>query len=306
MGIISDITSGLVNIITNIFHFDREETIWAKAFFDSEGQGCSNENNENFSIDSNNVQLNSKDIEIQSANEHKFLQTDEGLPIAQVNGLLDSINNLPNGLCDALIKDGWEIRLVDMTSQEFTVAQGYENRTDEISGITRESSRVIEICNLSSCCKEANLYEMTKNVIGHELGHVIDVMFGHLSNSVEWHNAFECDKENFMPTQARFLDDVPDSFKSFFTTFPEEAFAETIGKYVTDGSNFGTTSDTMLIPEMCQYVTNVFDSLSDYFDESKNISFNDFFSKVNPNTDMDTHNFNDYITPKDAPSYKDF
>lgn len=308
MGIISEITSGMVKVFTGITMNDSDMSIWMKSHFEKEGQGSKSENGEHFNIDGEKVQLNDKDIEVQVANEQKFLQIDSNIHETQIDGLLKCINNLPDGFCDALIKDGWEIRMVDMTPREFTIAYGYGNRTDDIAGITNPVEKYIEIPNLYSINDSVeSLLSQTQSVIGHEIGHVIDKTFGMLSNTSEWTDAFNSEKQDFIRLDARdFTAGIGVSVSSFFQTYKEEAFAETISKYLMDGDKFGSTFDTMLTPQMCQYISNMFEAIGNYLDESKGISFNDFFSELNPNTNMETHNYNETEHDENVPNYKTF
>lgn len=313
MGALSDITSGKVevNLVTSIF--DTIESAFAKAYCairDNNDSPAKNSKDENFEIGKDNVKLNNSNVEIVQSPPREFIKIDNAISSGQTEAILDVVNRLPSGISEYMMETGWQIRVIDVNTTEFTSMHGYDNRTNEIGGITMYRSNTIEFPNLNDNSRTyKELYNEQSNSVAHEIGHIIDKALGVCSNSTDWRNAFEQDKAEFVNLANRSSYYKDENMLEFFRTFPEEAFAETFASYCVDGNSFDFIN--RYTPHMAEYMDRLVPLASEYFENligenpNKN-AFENFFERANPNTDMETHEFNHFVPLENGPSYKDF
>lgn len=292
MGTISNVTSGKLDVNTNISQNDTTETVFSKAYFEkNQDENTNKSNGETLNIDKDNVQLNNSNIQVEKQSNNTFLQIDNNISGTQIQAITRVLNEIPSSMIDYMMKEGLTIKIYDLSLEEFTQMKGYENRTDPIGGLYSGSRNTIEMPNWKTFCETTpSLYKSTMHAFAHEIGHYFDKICGRLSNSTDFINALQMDKEYFLNEGKN---------GEFVLTFPFEGFADSFSHFIQDDFLFEKNC-----PNIWQYFSNAMENFEKYLNPNDNTSYSDFFKNTNPNTDMETHEYNKNVYDKGA--YKKF
>ncbi len=132
----------------------------------------------------------------------------------------------PDYVRDAIIYDGWTFIV---TNEDLSKMIGSE---EEIAGVTIRDQKTVYIENKSHTIKFST---------GHEIGHIVDILLGDISNSTEFVNIYneECSDFHAVGLLA----------KDFEESSPTEYFASAVNNIILTGDKYASSA-----PKTYEYV----------------------------------------------------